>query len=112
MVDNIYIFLAILVCSLVTISLRFIPFWVFQNRELPKYICFLGNVLPFSAMAMLVVYCLRSLNFFDSPFAIPEITACIFVVMIHIYKRNTLLSIVGGTALYMLLIQVVVPNFI
>lgn len=112
MSDNFYSFLIILVCSFVTIALRALPFVLFRKRELPRYVRYIGDVLPFSVMAMLVVYCLKEFDLFDSPFGIPEIAASLCVVVLHVWRRNTLLSIVGGTALYMLLIQFVAPNFL
>lgn len=95
------------VIALVTASLRFAPFLIFSNRETPKTVAYLGRVLPFAVMGMLVVYCLRSVSFTNSPFGIPELVACLCVVLLHIWKRNTLFSIIGGTAVYMLLVQFV-----
>lgn len=95
------------VIALVTIGLRFLPFAIFRNRETPKFIAYLGKVLPFSIMGMLVIYCLRGISFAAMPFGIPEIAACAVVVALHLWKRNTLLSIIGGTACYMVLVQMV-----
>ncbi len=103
--NNTYAIFAIVTCALVTMLLRFLPFIVFQNRTLPKYISYLGKVLPFAIMAMLVVYCLKGVNLLATPFGIPEFISCLIVVAIHIWKRNTLLSILVGTIAYMLFIQ-------
>lgn len=96
------------VMALVTVGLRFLPFWIFgEKRETSKLITYLGQVLPCAIMGMLVVYCLKGATPLTYPYALPELIACTAVVLLHIWKRNTLLSIAGGTALYMLLVQVV-----
>lgn len=96
------------VMALVTAGLRFLPFLIFsEKRETPKLISYLGQVLPYAIMGMLVVYCLKGVTPLDYPYALPELIACAAVVLLHIWKRNTLLSIAGGTALYMLLVQMV-----
>ena len=98
----------ILVCGAVTLALRFLPFLIFGGkRETPPFISYLGRVLPYAIMAMLVVYCLRNISFSSGSHGIPELAACAAVVLLHIIKRNTLISIVGGTAVYMLLVQLV-----
>lgn len=98
----------IAVMSLVTIGLRFLPFWIFgENRQTPPLITYLGQVLPYAIMGMLVVYCLKGASFTDAPYALPELLGCAAVVLLHLWKRNTLLSIGGGTICYMLLIQFV-----
>ena len=96
----------IAVCTLVTAALRFLPFLIFgENRKTPPVITYLGRVLPFSIMGMLVVYCLKDMTFSAAPFGIPEIIGCATVAGLHIWKRNTLLSIGIGTVVYMLLVQ-------
>ena len=97
--------LTVAVIALVTMALRFLPFLLLRNRETPKFVAYLGKVLPFSIMGMLVVYCLRQISFTALPFGIPEILACGTVVLLHLWKRNTLLSIISGTVLYMVLVQ-------
>ena len=104
---DLYGILTVAVIALVTAALRFLPFLVFHNRETPKFVAYLGKVLPFAIMGMLVVYCLRHISFTALPFGIPEILACSAVVLLHLWKRNTLLSIISGTALYMVLVQIV-----
>ncbi len=100
--------LTIVVAALVTVLLRFLPFIVFKgNRETPKIISYLGKFLPYAIMAMLVVYCLKSVSLVAYPFGLPELIGVAVVVILHIWKRNTLLSIAGGTVVYMLLIQLV-----
>lgn len=98
----------IAVMSLVTIALRFLPFLIFgENRKTPEIITYLGKVLPYAIMGMLVVYCLKGISFAAAPFGLPELLACAAVVLLHLWKRNTLLSIGGGTVCYMLLVQLV-----
>ena len=104
--NNLHSILLIAVISLVTILLRFLPFWVFGgNRQTPGYVNYLGKVLPYAIMGMLVVFCLKNVSFTGFPFGLPELIASAAVVLLHIWKRNTLISIVGGTALYMILVQ-------
>ena len=96
------------VMALVTAGLRFLPFLIFgENRQTPKLITYLGKVLPYAIMAMLVVYCLKSVTPLEYPYALPELIACAVVVLAHVWKRNTLLSIISGTVCYMLLVQFV-----
>ena len=103
--DNTYLILSISVIAVITAALRFIPFAVFSaNRKTPNIILYLGKYLPYSIMAMLVVYCLKSVNLLVSPFGLPELIGVLVVVLLHIWKRNTLLSIAVGTACYMMLV--------
>ena len=96
------------VAALVTMVLRFLPFIIFRgDRETPAYITYLGKVLPFAIMGMLVVVCLKGVSFAAAPYGIPEFLACGAVAALHVWKRNTLLSIAGGTVLYMVLVQMV-----
>ena len=99
--------LMVAVIALVTIALRFLPFLLLRGRETPKFIAYLGTVLPYAIMGMLVVYCLRNLSFAAVGTFLPEILACGLVIGVHIWKRNTLLSILSGTVLYMVLVQLV-----
>ena len=96
------------VVSLVTILLRFFPFLVLGNgKETPKFVLYLGKHLPYAIMGMLVVYCLKGITFTTAPYAFPEVIAVTAVVLLHLWKRNTLLSIGGGTVFYMILIRVI-----
>ena len=97
----------IAVISLVTIAIRFLPFIIFKGKKTPEFILYLGKVLPYAIMAMLVVYCFKSVSFIKSPFGLPEIIAGVVVVLLHLWKRNTLISISVGTICYMLLVQFV-----
>ena len=96
------------VIVLVTMLTRFLPFWIFgENRKTPQVITYLGRVLPYAVMAMLVVYCLKGISFSAPGSFLPELLCTALVVLLHVWKRNTLLSIAGGTVAYMLLVQLV-----
>lgn len=96
------------VCAVITAVLRFIPFLIFRGKkETPEFINYLGKVLPFAIMGMLVIFCLKNISPVAYPHGIPEIIAVATVILLHIWKRNTLLSIIAGTTVYMLLINFV-----
>lgn len=106
--NKLHSILLIAVMALVTAALRFLPFLVFgENRKTPPLISYLGQVLPYSIMGMLVVYCLKDVSLTAAPFGIPEAIGCAVVALLHAWKRNTLLSIGAGTIVYMLLVQLV-----
>lgn len=98
---------AIAVISLVTAALRFAPFVLLAGRTTPRWIVYLGRVLPYSVMGMLVVYCLRGTSFGSVSAWLPQLIAGAVVVISYVLKRNTLISIIGGTVCYMLLVQFV-----
>lgn len=98
---------AIIIMAAVTAALRFVPFLVFSGRKTPKIVQYLGNTLPFAVMGMLVVYCLKDVSFSSLEGFLPALIASAAVVLSYIWKKNTLLSIVGGTVLYMVLVQFV-----
>ena len=98
----------VLITAGVTIALRFAPFMIFgEGRKTPPLVAYLGKVLPYAIMGMLVVYCLKNITFAAAPFGIPELIGCALVALLHIWKRNTLISIGVGTVCYMLLVQLV-----
>ena len=100
--------LLVAIMSLVTILLRFLPFLIWSGkRRTPKYILYLGNVLPPAIIGMLVVYCLKDISFASAPFGVPELLAAAGVVGLQVWRRNSLVSILGGTAFYMVLVQLV-----
>ena len=100
--------LLIAVAALVTAATRFLPFLIFRKKEsTPAIITYLGQVLPCAIMGMLVVYCMKDVQFLASPFGAPEIIGCTIVALLHVWKRNSLLSIGVGTVCYMLLVQLV-----
>ena len=100
--------LIIVVATLVTMATRFLPFLIFPgNKKTPDIVAYLGKVLPCAIMGMLVIYCLKDVSFLKAPYGIPEIIGCLVVAGLHIWRRNTLLSIGVGTVFYMLLVQLV-----
>ena len=99
--NELHSLLIVIIAALVTALTRFLPFWIFgSKRKTPEWILRLGTVLPSAIIGMLVVYCLKDLS---APFGLPELIGCAAVVLLHIWKRSTLLSIGGGTLCYMLL---------
>lgn len=95
------------VVAAVTVALRALPFVFFRGRTPPKLLRDLGLLLPPAILAVLVVYCLKAVNVLTGSHGLPELIAIGVVVGLHLWRRNTLLSILGGTAVYMVLIQVV-----
>lgn len=89
-----------------TLLTRFLPFLIFPaGKPTPKYIQYLGKVLPIAMFGMLVIYCLKNVSIFTGSHAIPEMMAIALVAGLHLWKRQMLLSIAGGTIFYMLLVQ-------
>lgn len=108
MSGNSYAAVMIAIMAGVTMILRVLPFLIFGDRKTPAAIEFLGKYLPYSIMGMLVVYCLKSISLTAFPFGLPEILSAALVAALHIWKRNTLVSIVSGTACYMVLVRILV----
>lgn len=100
--------LTIAICALGTMLTRFLPFFVFrEGKETPPLVSYLGAALPSAIFAMLVVYSLRSVDALAGSHGLPEAIAILITVWLHLWKRQMLLSIAGGTLCYMLLVQVV-----
>lgn len=99
--------LIIFVCAVCTQLERALPFLIFRGRPVPKVVRYLGEILPMAVMATLVVYCLRGITFTAAENFAPQLIAVAMTAGLHLWKRNTLLSIFGGTACYMLLVQLV-----
>ena len=100
--------LTILICSAATILIRFLPFAIFSGkRKTPEYVLYLGRALPPAIFSMLVVYCLKGVSLFQGSHGIPEAIASAVTVALHLWKRQTLLSIAGGTLCYMFLVQMI-----
>lgn len=95
-------------CVLATVLTRFLPFIVFSpKRETPAFVRYLGEVLPAALFGFLVVYCLKSVDVLTGAHGLPELIALAVVVVLHLWKRQMLLSISVGTVCYMLLVQLV-----
>ena len=105
---DLHIWFTVAVIALVTALIRFLPFLVWNgNRKTPQVIDKLSKILPCAIMGMLVVYCLKDVKFTSISEFLPELIACLIVGVLHIWKRNILISIVCGTVCYMLLVQLV-----
>ncbi|MGN0169501.1 MAG: branched-chain amino acid transporter permease [Lachnospiraceae bacterium] len=91
-----------------TMLTRFLPFLAFPaGKPTPKYVQYLGKVLPSAVFGLLVIYCLKNVSILTGSHGLPELIAIIVVVLLHYWKRQMLLSIAGGTICYMLLVQMV-----
>lgn len=96
-----------LVCGACTFLTRALPFLIFGGRPVPEKVKYLGRVLPMAVMATLVIYCIRGISFTAAGDFLPELISLAVVTALHLWRRNTLLSVAGGTACYMLLVQMV-----
>lgn len=92
--------------ALATLITRFLPFVLFPaGRQTPAYVVYLGQVLPYAVIGLLVVYCLKGVTLLSAPYGLPEAIGVIATALLHRWKKNTLLSIAGGTAVYWCLVQ-------
>lgn len=95
-------------CVLGTMLTRFLPFFIFrENQETPAFIQYIGKFLPSAVFGMLVIYCLKNINFLGGTHGLPELIAIAVTILLHLWKRQMLLSISGGTICYMLLLRIV-----
>ena len=100
--------ITIAICSLATMTTRFLPFLAFsEKRQTPPFIQYIGKWLPSAVFGMLVVYCLKNVSFVSGSHGLPEFIAIALTVFLHLRKRQMLLSIAGGTVCYMLLLHFV-----
>ena len=100
--------LIIFVMGLATLATRILPVIIFgRGEKVPSFILYLGKVVPYTAMGLLIVYCLRDVPVLEAPHALPEIIALAAVTASHLLKRNSIFSVVIGTAIYMILVQMV-----
>ncbi len=100
--------ITIALCVIGTMITRFLPFIVFNSKKpTPKYVQYLGKALPSAVFGMLVIYCLKNVQFTGGSYGLPELISIAVVVLLHLWKRQMLLSIAGGTVCYMLLVQLV-----
>jgi len=103
-VTQLFIFFGVIILG--TVLTRALPFLLFpENKEIPHYMTYLADILPFTIIGMLVVYCLKNISIVKAPFALPEAISIAVIIVLHIWKKNTLLSIGSGALLYMLLVQ-------
>ncbi len=104
--ENLSVGVVILTIAIVTAILRFLPFWIFSGRsKIPSAVLYLGRVLPYAIMGMLVVYCFKDISVWITPYGLHELIACVTVVLLHVWRRNSLLSIGVGTLCYMIVIR-------
>ena len=104
---NLHAILAIVIMAGISFLLRALPFLIFSKGKTPPFIAYLGKYLPYAIIGMLVVYCLKDVRPLAYPYGLPELIAIAIVALLHVWKRNTLLSIVSGVVAYMLLVQLV-----
>lgn len=101
-------FLLVAVVAAVTLALRAAPFLLFPaDKPTPAWVLYLGKMLPSAVIGMLIVYCLKGVSPAVAPYGLPEGIALAVVILLHLWKRNTLLSIAAGTITYMVLVQLV-----
>lgn len=100
--------LTIAICALGTMATRFLPFFIFSDkRPTPQYVQYLGKALPSAIFGMLIVYCLKNVSFVSGTYGVPELFSIAVTVGLHLWKRQMLLSIAGGTVCYMALVQLI-----
>ena len=100
--------LTVAVVALGTMATRFLPFLVFPaGKPTPKYVQYLGRVLPGAVFGLLIVYCLKNVSILSGSHGVPEAIAITVVVLLHLWKKQILISVAGGTLVYMLLVQLV-----
>ncbi|MBQ9122484.1 MAG: AzlD domain-containing protein [Lachnospiraceae bacterium] len=105
---DLYTWIAVAVIAIVTAAIRFLPFVVFRgSKKTPALVAKLEKALPYAIMGMLVVYCLKGVHLNALSGWLPSLLACLVVAVLYIWKRNTLMSIICGTACYMFLVQAV-----
>lgn len=100
--------ITIALCVIGTMTTRFLPFLVFsEKRPTPPFIRYIGKWLPSAVFGMLLVYCLKNVSIVEAPHGLPEFTAIAVTAAIHLWKRQMLLSIAGGTLTYMVLLRTI-----
>lgn len=103
---NSHAIIVMLAMGLATLATRILPVLIFgRGKKVPDYIMYLGKVVPYTAMGLLIVYCFKDLSVVEAPHALPELIAMIIVIASYLWKRNTILSVVIGTVAYMVMVQ-------
>lgn len=97
--------ITVAVMGIAVMLTRFLPFALFQGRRTPRYVHYLGTMLPAAVFGMLVVYCLKDVRFTTGYHGLPELIAIIITVAVHVWRRQMLWSIAAGTIAYMVLVQ-------
>ena len=106
MTDHRHAIIVIAVMGLAVLATRIVPVLIFgRGEKVPEFILYLGRVVPYTAMGLLIVYCLRDMPLLEAPYGLPEIISLAVVTGTYLWKRNTILSVVTGTVLYMFLVQ-------
>ena len=106
MTDYRHAIIVIIVMGLAVLATRIVPVFIFgRGEKVPEFILYLGRVVPYTAMGLLIVYCLRDTPVLEAPHGLPELISPAVVTLTYLWKRNTILSVVIGTALYMFLVQ-------
>ena len=103
------VFMTVMIAALVTLMTRLIAFLLFPaGKKAPAFITWLGKQLPRAVMMMLVIYCLKDLNFTGTASYVPALVGVVVTSFLHVAKRQMMLSIASGTLVYMLLIRIMV----
>ncbi|HSV55927.1 MAG TPA: AzlD domain-containing protein [Magnetospirillaceae bacterium] len=101
--DNLAASIAVMVAA--TVATRVLPFLIFRKREIPGFVPFLAEYGPPAILTILALYCFKDVDWTAAPHGAPELAAAALTAVLHLWRRSTLISIIGGTALYMALIQ-------
>ena len=108
MMTTVQALITVLLCAAITALIRALPFLLFPaGKQAPAFITWMSGQLPRAVMAMLLVYCLKDVCLTALPNWLPALAAVAFTASLHLWKRQMMLSIAGGTALYMLLIRLI-----
>ncbi|MBR1986989.1 MAG: AzlD domain-containing protein [Mogibacterium sp.] len=106
MTDTSHAMTVIAVMGLAVLATRIVPVLIFgRGEKVPEFVLYLGRVVPYTAMGLLIVYCLRDMPVLEAPHGLPELIALAAVTVTYLWKRNTIFSVVIGTVLYMFLVQ-------
>ncbi len=106
MPDHRHALIIIIIMGAATLATRILPVLIFgRNEKIPDLVLYLGRVVPFTAMGLLIVYCLKDVSVLQDPHALPEVIALAAVTVTYLWKKNPIFSVVMGTVLYMFLVQ-------
>lgn len=106
--NNKELLITALIIVFATVIIRFLPFIIIRKSIAErKYIKFLGDMMPYSMIALLIIYCLKEVNLIKYPYGIPELISIAIIIILHIIKRSVLISIGVGTVIYMILVQTI-----